>query len=71
MGARDDPEAMSKLRTKIAAGVTILALVGLGGLAMTHPSPPPHPVAASATQQAPASGSVVKATGVEYETPDD
>jgi hypothetical protein len=42
---------VSKLRTKIAAGVTILA--------------------ASATQQAPASGSVVKATGAEYETPDD
>jgi hypothetical protein len=32
---------MSELRTKIAAGVTILALGGLGGLALSHPQRPP------------------------------
>jgi hypothetical protein len=32
---------MSELRTKIAAGVTILAVAGLGGLAWTHPQAPP------------------------------
>jgi hypothetical protein len=31
---------MSELRTKIAAGATILALGGLGGLALSHPQPP-------------------------------
>jgi hypothetical protein len=31
---------MSELRTKIAAGATILALGGLAGVALTHPQPP-------------------------------
>lgn len=31
---------MSELRTKIAAGATILALGGLGGLALSHPQAP-------------------------------
>jgi hypothetical protein len=32
---------MSQLRPKLAAGLTILALGGLAGLALTHPSAPP------------------------------
>ena len=35
---------MSELRTKIAAGVTIVALGGLGGLALSHPQAPPPAV---------------------------
>lgn len=35
---------MSELRTKIAAAVTILALGGLGGLALSHPQAPPPAV---------------------------
>jgi hypothetical protein len=31
---------MSELRTKVAAGVTILALGGLGGVALSHPQAP-------------------------------
>jgi hypothetical protein len=34
--------SMSKLRPKIAAGLTILALGGLAGLALTHPQPSPQ-----------------------------
>jgi len=44
---------MSELRTKIAAGVTILALAGLGGVALSHPqAPPPTAKAQSATKAA-------------------
>jgi hypothetical protein len=32
---------MSELRTRIAAGVTILAIGGLGAVALTHPQAPP------------------------------
>jgi hypothetical protein len=38
---------MSELRTKIAAGATILALGGLGGLALSHPQTPPRATQAS------------------------
>ncbi len=32
---------MSQLRSKIAAGLTIVALGGLAGLALSHPQAPP------------------------------
>lgn len=62
---------MSKLRTKIAAGITILALAGLGGLAMSHPQPAPHLAAAGSTKQVTAPGTPVNAPGVEHEGADD
>jgi hypothetical protein len=42
---------MSELRTKVAAGVTILALGGLGGVALSHPQPPPPMVQAQSASK--------------------
>ena len=45
--------AMSELRTKIAAGVTILALGGLGGVALSHPQAPLPATQVQSREQAP------------------
>jgi len=52
-------KAMSRLKPKIAAGLTILALGGLAGLALSHPQSPPrttqvHSAAAPVIHAAPA-----------------
>ena len=40
---------MSQLRPKIAAGLTIVALGGLAGLALSHPQAPPRATPAQST----------------------
>jgi hypothetical protein len=66
---------MSELRTKIAAGVTILALGGLGGVALSHPQAPPPAVqvqsASKPGKQAPVLAAPAKSYGVEQEAADD
>jgi hypothetical protein len=63
---------MSELRTKIAAAVTILAIGGLGALALSHPQAPPRPAAASAqVRHVGSSATLVKHTGFENEGADD
>ena len=62
---------MSELRTKIAAGVTILALVGLGGVAMTHPQAPPPSAQTQAVGARATPAKFVVAHGFENEGADD
>jgi hypothetical protein len=52
-------QAKSRLKPKIAAGLTILALGGLAGVALSHPQSPPrstevHSAAAPVIHAAPA-----------------
>ncbi len=66
---------MSELRTKIAAGATILALGGLGGLALSHPQPPPPTAsvqsASKSGKQVPAPAAPASSDGFEHEAADD
>ena len=67
---------MSELRTKIAAGATILALGGLGGLALSHPQAPvPATQVQTATKQlgkqAPIPATLVRDDRFEGEAADD
>ena len=66
---------MSELRTKIAAGVTILALGGLGGVALSHPqAPPPAAQVQSASKsgkQVPRTAAPARSYGLEQEGADD
>ena len=66
---------MSELRTKIAAAVTILALGGLGGLALSHPqAPPPTANIQSASKpgkQVPVPAAPATSYGFERESADD
>jgi hypothetical protein len=66
---------MSELRTKIAAGVTAAALLGLGGLALSHPqAPPPAASVQSAgkpSKQEAVAGVPAMTQRVEHEVVDD
>ena len=66
---------MSELRTKIAAGVTIFALAGLGGAALSHPqAPPPAAQVQSASKsgkQVPVPAAPARSYGLEQEGADD
>ena len=66
---------MSELRTKIAAGVTILALGGLGGVALSHPQAPPPAVqvqgASKSGKQVPVPAAPARSYGLEQEGADD
>jgi hypothetical protein len=66
---------MSELRTKIAAGVTILAIAGLGGVALSHPQAPPSTAQAQTASKAGKPGVSLavpaRSYGVEQEGADD
>jgi hypothetical protein len=63
---------MSELRTKIAAGVTILAIGGLGMFALSHPQTPPHATGATAQVKHVATpATAVTVAGYENEGSDD
>jgi hypothetical protein len=53
---------MSELRTKIAAGATILALGGLGGLALSHPQAPVKATQSQAAGEQPGKQAAIPAT---------
>jgi hypothetical protein len=53
---------MSELRTKIAAGATILALGGLGGLALSHPQAPMQATQVQAASKHPGKQAAVPVT---------
>jgi hypothetical protein len=67
---------MSELRTKIAAGATILALGGLGGLALSHPQAPVPAMQVQTAgkhlgKQAPIPATLAKGDRFETEVADD
>jgi hypothetical protein len=67
---------MSELRTKVAAGVTILALAGLGGVALSQPQVPPRTTQLQAASKAGGKkvatpASLANGAGFENETADD
>jgi hypothetical protein len=63
---------MSELRTKIAGGLTILVIGGLGAFALSHPQAPPRSAGASPqVEEVAAPATLVRATDSENAGPDD